>query len=62
MWQQYEAGETLTKGSSVKLIVSKGPKPTTTKPTTTKPTTTKAPKPEPTEPTEPSEEEESDER
>lgn len=34
MWQQYEAGATLTKNSSVKITVSKGAKPTTAAPTT----------------------------
>jgi len=41
MWQQYDAGASIDKGSSVKLRVSKGPEPTTT--TTT--TTTAAPTP-----------------
>ncbi|MDO4486927.1 MAG: Stk1 family PASTA domain-containing Ser/Thr kinase [Bacillota bacterium] len=38
MWQQYEAGAPLDKGSSVKIRVSKGPKPEpATQPTTTVP-------------------------
>ena len=37
MWQQYDAGAMIDKGSSVKLRVSKGPEPTTTT-TTTEPT------------------------
>ncbi len=40
MWQQYDAGASIDKGSSVKLRVSKGPEPTTTTTTTT---TTAAP-------------------
>ena len=42
MWQQYDAGASIDKGSSVKLRVSKGPEPTTTTTTTTTapPTTT----------------------
>ena len=44
MWQQYDAGASIDKGSSVKLRVSKGPEPTTTTTTTT--TTTAAPEPE----------------
>ena len=39
MWQQYDAGSSIDKGSSVKLRVSKGPKPTTTTTTTTVPET-----------------------
>ena len=35
MWQQYDAGASIDKGSSVKLRVSKGPEPTTTTTTTT---------------------------
>ena len=35
MWQQYDAGAAIDKGSSVKLRVSKGPEPTTTTTTTT---------------------------
>ena len=35
MWQQYDAGSSIDKGSSVKLRVSKGPKPTTTTTTVT---------------------------
>jgi len=34
MWQQYDAGASIDKGSSVKLRVSKGPEPTTTTTTT----------------------------
>ena len=34
MWQQYDAGAAIDKGSSVKLRVSKGPEPTTTTTTT----------------------------
>ena len=44
MWQQYDAGATIDKGSSVKLRVSKGPEPTTT--TTTAPPTTTETEPE----------------
>ncbi|MCF0144566.1 MAG: Stk1 family PASTA domain-containing Ser/Thr kinase, partial [Firmicutes bacterium] len=43
MWQQYEAGASVAKNTSVKLIVSKGSKP---EPTTTEPTTA-APQPTP---------------
>ena len=40
MWQQYDAGASIDKGSSVKLRVSKGPEPTTTTTTTTAPAPT----------------------
>jgi len=40
MWQQYDAGASIDKGSSVKLRVSKGPEPTTTTTTTVAPTPT----------------------
>ena len=39
MWQQYDSGERLEKNTSVRLTVSKGPKPTTTTTTTQPPTT-----------------------
>lgn len=38
MWQQYEAGTSLTKGSSVKIKVSKGAQTTTSTSTSTQPT------------------------
>ena len=38
MWQQYEAGAPLDRGTSVKIRVSKGPKPEPTTQPVTQPT------------------------
>ena len=56
MWQQYDSGDKLDKNTSVNLMVSMGPEPTTTEPPTTtvpptKPTTKETVPP--TDPTEP---------